>query len=269
VEGTAPLPLFDLLFGLERFAAVAIVAGINALVDIAGVVHGLDELLASAVVAFFAGLNELVVRDIERAPDLLKLGGHLVDVALRLDAQLAGLLRHLDGVFIVAHQEVDRLALHPAKPSLHVGPDFFECGADMGAAVGIIDRRGNEIPRWAVRHPNPRFKGQDAIAVRGRAEAPCALPIGHSPIRTGSFGRGLTYFSIGVDVGTRARDGYWGAGKRGLASLSHRSRLSSVCQRFMSAGSTAPAIRLCQHCFCSPASWERDFDWKERFLHGS
>ena len=92
-----------------------------------------------------------------RAPDFLELPGHLVDVLLGLDAQLAGALRHLDRVFVVAHQEVDAIALHPAESSLHVGPDLLERGADVRAAVGIVDRRRDEEWRVVVHRPNPRL----------------------------------------------------------------------------------------------------------------
>ena len=82
-------PFLDFLLGLEGLAAVAVVALVDALVDVARVEDGLDELLAAGVMARFARLDEFVVRDVERAPDFLELAGHVVDVLLGLDAQLA------------------------------------------------------------------------------------------------------------------------------------------------------------------------------------
>ncbi len=141
VVRAAPAPFLDFLLGLERFAAGAVMAGVYSLVDVARVEDGLDELLAAAMMPFFARLDEVVVRDIEGTPDVLKLAGHLIDVLLGLEPHLAGALRHLDGVFVVAHQEMDGVAFHAAESGLHVGADLLESGPDMRPAVGIVDRR--------------------------------------------------------------------------------------------------------------------------------
>ena len=133
-------------------------ARVDALVDVAGVVDLLDELAAADVVPLLAGLDEVVVGDLQGVPDLLELAGHVVDVRLGLEAQLPGSLRHLDGVLVVAHQEVDRGSFHPAKPGLDVGADLLERRADVRPAVGVVDRRRDvELGRFS--HgvvPNPR-----------------------------------------------------------------------------------------------------------------
>ncbi len=205
VVRTPPLTFFDLFLGLERLAAVAIVARVDAFVDVARVVDGLDELLAAPVMAFFAGLDEVVVaRCRGRRQTSWNWRGHVVDVVFRLDSQLASLLGHLDGVLVVAHQEVDRVAFHAAKPSLHVGPDFFEGRADMRAAVGIVDRRRNEISRWAVRHPGPRLAGYRAILLSGKPFRSLRAQNRTTRAAVGSPGRGPPYFSTRVAGGTRA-----------------------------------------------------------------
>ena len=55
-------------------------------------------------------------------------------------------LGHLDRVLVVAHQEMDVEAFHPPEAGLHVGPDLLERRADVRPAVGIVDRRRDEIP---------------------------------------------------------------------------------------------------------------------------
>ena len=120
------------------------------LVDVARVVHRLDELAAAGVMALFAGLDEVVVGDVQRAPDLLELAGHLVDVGLGVDPQLAGAQGHLVGVLVVAHQEVDRGTFHPAEPGLDIGADLLERRADVRPAVGIVDRR-RDVKRLRLR----------------------------------------------------------------------------------------------------------------------
>ena len=102
--------------------------------------NGLDELAAAGVVALLAGLDEVVVGDLQGGPDFLELAGHVVDVGFGLEAELPGAERHLVGVFIVAHQEMDLATFHPAEPGLNVGPDLLERRADVRAAVGIVNR---------------------------------------------------------------------------------------------------------------------------------
>src|SRR5208337_4780959 len=147
VVGALAARLGHFLLGLERLAAGTVMPRVDALVDVAGVVHGLDELAAADVVPLFAGLDEIVVRDLERAPDLLELPGHVVHVGFGFEAKLLSTQGHLVGVLIVPHQEVNRGALHAAKPGLDVSPDLLERRADMRPAVGVIDRRRDVKPR--------------------------------------------------------------------------------------------------------------------------
>ena len=142
VVGAVAVPFLDLLLGLERLAAVAVVALVDALVDVAGVEDGLDELLAAGVMALLAGLDEVVVARCRARARHPGTGGPCRRrIACGLDAQLAGALGHLDRVLVVAHQEVDVAAFHPAEASLHVGADLLERRADVRPAVGIVDRR--------------------------------------------------------------------------------------------------------------------------------
>src|SRR5262249_42277259 len=84
VDRTKAARLLGLGFGLERLAALAVPALVLALVDVAVVVHLLDELPATGVVARLARLDEVVVTDLQCAPDLLELAGHVVAVRLRI-----------------------------------------------------------------------------------------------------------------------------------------------------------------------------------------
>ncbi len=154
--GASSTGLLDFLLGFERFTARAVVASIDPLIQIARVVHGLDKLAASDMVPLFTGLDEVVVRNVERPPDILELSSHFVDVLLGFHAQLSRALGHFDGVLVVAHQEMNGVALHPSKSSLHVGSDLLERSADVRATVGVVDRRGDQIARLVVHHPDPR-----------------------------------------------------------------------------------------------------------------
>ena len=76
-----------------------------------------------------------------------------------------------DGVLVVAHQEVDRVPLHSAKSSLHVGSDLLERRADVRTAVGIVDRRGESI----IAIGRPSFRSPMLTAFRTPTE-PFLLP---------------------------------------------------------------------------------------------
>ena len=85
------------------------------------VVNLLYELAATLVVPRLAGLDEIVVADFQGAPNFLKLPGHVVAVFLGGEFQLRGSLGHLDGVLVVAHEEMDVVPLHAPVAGLHVG----------------------------------------------------------------------------------------------------------------------------------------------------
>src|SRR5262249_39231190 len=78
------LAVFEVLLRLERLTALAVPALVTPLVDVAVVVHLLDELAAALVVARLARLDEVVEADLQGAPDLLELPGHVVAVGLRV-----------------------------------------------------------------------------------------------------------------------------------------------------------------------------------------
>src|SRR5207237_10859757 len=72
VVGT-PALLVEIAFRLERFAAFAVQPLVTALVDGARIVNLLDELPAAGVMARFAGLDEIVVADLQGPPYFLEL----------------------------------------------------------------------------------------------------------------------------------------------------------------------------------------------------
>src|SRR5262249_42089690 len=128
-------------------AAFAVKPLVVAFVDVAVVVHLLDELSATVVMAAFTGLNEIVVADLERLPYLFELPGHFVAVIARIATQLGGTPGNLDRVFVVPHEKEDAVPFHAAIACLYIGADFLERGADVRTAIGIINRRGQEVAR--------------------------------------------------------------------------------------------------------------------------
>src|SRR5579885_2516757 len=226
----ASLLLVQLLFGLERLAAVAVPALVFALVDVAVVVHLLDELLAADVVPRLAGLDEVVVADLQGAPDLLELAGHVVAVRLGVLAKLRRPLRYLDGVLVVAHEEVDAVALHAAVAGLHVGAELLEGGADVRPAVGVVDG-GGQVEARVVGHDSPSSTGAAGPA-RDPAD-PARVFLLHSRRRVAGHG-------FGVKPGGRVTPPT--ARRRGRATRAGRTGRRG---RRSAGGSPAAAARRC------------------------
>src|SRR5262249_22868873 len=154
------------------FAPVAVPPTVIALVDVPVVVHLLDELAATLMVPRAAGLDERVVADVERLPDLLELAGHVVTVVLRLLAEFRGAVRHFYRIFVVAHQEEDAVSLHAAVASLYVGADLLKRGADVRAAVRVVDGGGQKKLRRGVGHGRPSVQRSRNRDILSGSEAP-------------------------------------------------------------------------------------------------
>src|SRR5262249_46092287 len=152
---------------------LAIPAFVGPLVDVPVVEHCLYKLLAADVVALLAGLNEVVVADLQGTPDLLELTGHVVHVLLRVAAQLGRPAGDLDRVLVVAHQEVDVVTLHAAVAGLHVGAELLEGGADVRPAVGVVDR-GGQVKSIALGHDwsRPSSRGPGSLYLLSRRKPP-------------------------------------------------------------------------------------------------
>ena len=134
----------------ELLAAGAIPTRVTPLVDVAVVVDLLDELSATLLVPFVAGLDERVVADVEGVPDGAELAGHVVAVLLHVAVLLGRLAGDFVGVLVVAHEEEDIEAFHAAVAGLDVGADLLEGGADVRPAVGVVDGGGQEKRRQSV-----------------------------------------------------------------------------------------------------------------------
>ena len=156
--GAMSAPLLDFLLGLEGLAAGTIVPGVNALVNIPRIEDGLNKLLTADMVTLFASLDEVVIRDFERLPDILELPRPFRRRIVWARAPFLGALGHLDGVFIIAHQELNCVAFHAAKSSLHICADLLERRSDVRTAIGIVDCRGDKESRLIVHYPLPRSR---------------------------------------------------------------------------------------------------------------
>ncbi len=102
----------------------------------------------------FACLDEIIKAYIQGPPYFFKLVCHLVAISLGIKIKFSGPACDLDGVFIIAHEKENIFSLHALESSLNISPNFFEGGADMRPAVGVIDGSGDEEV-LARRHKEP------------------------------------------------------------------------------------------------------------------
>jgi hypothetical protein len=132
------------LFGFESLASITIPAFIAAFVNVTCIKNLLDESLATSMMPWLGGLDEIIETDIERAPDLLKLICHVIAVRLRFLLKLGGSPGNLDGIFVITHEEENFPAMHTLKTSLNISANFFKGCTYVRPAIGIIDGGGNE-----------------------------------------------------------------------------------------------------------------------------
>ena len=139
--------LDQILFRLERLAALAIPAFVRAFVDVAVVQAGLRHLLDRGEMPLAIGrANEIVERQVEPLPDVAEHLLHLVAVGERILPLLGRLAEHVLRVFVVAHQEMGVEPREPAVAGNDVGGDLFVGRAEVRLAVDEIDRGCQEIP---------------------------------------------------------------------------------------------------------------------------
>ena len=136
----------ELALGPEALTGGAVFADILALVDVALLVHLLEDLLDGLNMVVIGRADEAVVADVHQLPQILDALGALHDVInklLRGDAGLLGLQLDLLAVLIGAGQELDIVALQALVAGHGIGCHSAVGMADMQLIAGVIDRRSD------------------------------------------------------------------------------------------------------------------------------
>ncbi len=133
----------EVVFVEEGLAGGAVEALVGVLVEVAVVIEGLQELLDAGDVALLGGADEVVVGDVEVAPELLELGELAVAPLLGGHAVLGCGLRDLLAVLVEAGEEVHVLAVEAVEAGDGVCRDSGVGGSDVGLAVDVVDGGGD------------------------------------------------------------------------------------------------------------------------------
>ena len=136
----------ELALGPEALAGGAVLADILALVDVALLVHLLEDLLDGLDMVVIGRADESVIADVHQLPQILDALGALHNVInklLRGDAGLLGLQLDLLAVLIGAGQELDIVALQALVAGHGIGRHSAVGMADMQLIAGVIDRRSD------------------------------------------------------------------------------------------------------------------------------
>jgi len=160
----------------ELFAVDAIRALIETLVNLAFVVQILEKRLHALGVAGFRRPDEVVVRDLERAPHRPpRLIDQPVGPGLGADAVGLGRAQHLLAVLVGSGEEPDRLPTLPMPAGQNVAGHRRVRMPDVGGIVDVVDRR-REVKSLRIGHtlkvtdhPQTRF---EACSVRAARQAP-------------------------------------------------------------------------------------------------
>ena len=136
------LAVHELAVGPEALAGLAVLALIDALVDVAVIVA--EYLLHGGDVVVVGGADEAVVRDVHELPEGLDAPRPLDDPVHELlggAAGLPGLVLDLLPVLVGAGEEHHVPALHPLVPGEGIRGDGAVAVADMQVVRRVVDRR--------------------------------------------------------------------------------------------------------------------------------
>lgn len=144
--------LLDLRIGEVGLVRHAVPAVIAALIQVAGLLHALPQVLHGMMLARLGGTNEVVVGDLELAPKLLEVRSLAVGPLLRRHVVLGCSLGDLLAVLVHASQELDVIASGATIASLDVGDDGGISRAQMRIGVDVVDGRRDKERRLALIH---------------------------------------------------------------------------------------------------------------------
>ena len=144
--------LLDLRIGKVGLVGHAVPAVIAALIQVAGLLHALPQILHGVMLARLGGTNEVVVGDLELAPKLLEVRSLAVGPLLRRHVVLGCSLGDLLAVLVHASQELDVIAGGATIASLDVGDDGGISRAQMRIGVDVVDGRRDKERRLALIH---------------------------------------------------------------------------------------------------------------------
>lgn len=136
------LAIDKVAFGELRLAWRAIVAVVGSLVEVAVVMELLHEVLDALHVARLRRADEVVVGDVEVAPQLGELRHLAVAPLLRRHAVRGSGLGDLLAMLVHAGEEEDIAPVHAGEAGGGVGRDGGVRGTDMRLAVNVVDGRG-------------------------------------------------------------------------------------------------------------------------------
>ena len=135
--------VLQLLFRIEAFAAVAVVAAELAEIDVAGIIDLLQEALHAGLVVFVGSAHEGVVLDAQMRPQLLEQAADAVHEFLGGDALLFGGLDDLVTVFVRTGQEHGVVAQGLVEARQGVGHDGGIGMSQMGLGIHIVNGGGD------------------------------------------------------------------------------------------------------------------------------
>ena len=163
--------LVELVLLVVELAADAVEALVAVELDVAGVVHPLQELLHRPPVPGLGRADVVVVGDVEAVPRLAEERAVAVRPLERGDVVRLGGALDLEPVLVGAGEEHDVVAPQPSPAGEHVGRDRRVRVPDVGRVVHVVDRRGDvERLGHGADHPiSPACVVRTCIARRGDA----------------------------------------------------------------------------------------------------
>jgi hypothetical protein len=190
--------LLDLGLGEVGLLRHAVPAVVGALVEVAALQHAVPQVLDRVVLAGLGGADEVVVGDLELAPEVLEERGLGVAPLLRRHAVVGGGLCDLLAVLVHAGQELDVIACRAAEARLDVREQGAVGGAQVRGGVDVVDGGGDEVGRLLCHMTTPHdgmwhagsivlFAGPHVLLATHGARAcqpPCPAYVNRGPAYT-------------------------------------------------------------------------------------
>ena len=165
----------QLVVGVVRLAAHAVLAAVVVELDVAGVVAALQQLGDRGVVARFGGADEVVVGDVEAAPRRGEARGDPVGELLRSEPRRGRRLLDLLAVLVGAGEELDVVAEQAVPAGERVADDRRVGVADVRFVVDVVDRRRRVEPAHRLHATSAPTRNRWASR---RTVRSCCSPIG-------------------------------------------------------------------------------------------
>ena len=239
----------EFFFGEVGLACHAVQTAVFIEFDIACIETSLEQFLDARFMASFGGANEIVIRNIEALPCLLKEGSDGVGEFLRGSARGIGSLLNFEAVLVGARKKMHVVAEEAMPACQGVGDNGGVRVTKVWSRVHIVDRGGEVVLahlhrlRHSTPKPSVRFYG-DILRTLVRMSFEFDTATHANPLGNGVYD---TPVEDRWDINGNANGGYLLAlAASAMRAESGRAHPVSISMHYLSPAPAGPATTACE-----------------------